>query len=312
MASFWDGTDAQVLDESGNPVGSTGTGDGAPPGAWTGDAYGDTSVGEDPNMPRRGSGFSRRTTPVAGAAGGNSYNLQTGTYTGGGQYPLASVMGEGLMQPWTTPFNYGGFSAPPDFKAPTAADMQQDPGYEIRMAEGAKALQRGAASRGTLLTGGTQKDLMSWAQDYASNEYGKVYNRRQGENQQTYARRLGEYQMGYGNAANEYGTAYNIYNANQTNQWNRLNALAGYGTTATNQLNQFRSSYANNQANLAQGMGNVTAAGNAAQANIWGNAATNIGTTGMAGYYSRPTGTGSSYVSNDVNAIDQRLGRLDY
>ena len=300
MANFWDGTGAEVLDQDGNPVGSTGPGEGGPTGAQLGDGawnhYGQPQIVNDP--PDRWNGSTRSPQPVAGGVDPNNpYNLQTGTYTGGGQYPLASVMGSGLMQPWTTPFSAPGFTAPPDFKAPTAADMQQDPGYEVRMAEGAKMLQRGAAARGTLLTGGTQKDLMSWAQDYASNEYGKVYARRQGENNTTYGRRLGEFQTAYGNAANEYSTAYNIYNNNQTTQWNRLNALAGMGTNATNQLNNLGSTYANNRSNLSTQMGNTIAAGNTAQANIWGNAATNIGTTAMAGYYSNPSRTGAATTS---------------
>jgi hypothetical protein len=44
-----------------------------------------------------GRGFSWQTG--SGGGQGGSYS---GTFTGGGQYPLASVMGEGLMQPWTT------------------------------------------------------------------------------------------------------------------------------------------------------------------------------------------------------------------
>lgn len=55
--------------------------------------------------------------------------------------------------------------------------MAQDPGYQFRLDEGAKALQRSAAARGTLLTGGTQKALARYGQDYAAGEFGSIFNR---------------------------------------------------------------------------------------------------------------------------------------
>ena len=55
--------------------------------------------------------------------------------------------------------------------------MAQDPGYQFRLGEGLNAIQRGAAARGTLLTGGLQKGLQRYAQDYASGEYGNIFGR---------------------------------------------------------------------------------------------------------------------------------------
>src|SRR4030095_206411 len=64
--------------------------------------------------------------------------------------------------------------------APSPPDMQgaleMAPGYQFRLGEGLKALERSAAARGTLLTGGTLKGLQRYAQDYASNEYDKRFN----------------------------------------------------------------------------------------------------------------------------------------
>ena len=42
------------------------------------------------------------SAPVA--QGDQFSTMQPQMQTGGGQYPLASVTGEGLMAPWTTPF----------------------------------------------------------------------------------------------------------------------------------------------------------------------------------------------------------------
>lgn len=95
--------------------------------------------------------------------------------------------------------NAGGFLIPTDFNAPEwqapvpaqqsqtsdvpdLADYDQytfqaDPGYQFRMDEGNRALERGAAARGGLLSGGFARKALRYAQDYASNEYTNVYNR---------------------------------------------------------------------------------------------------------------------------------------
>lgn len=56
-------------------------------------------------------------------------------------------------------------------------DLSQDPGYAFRMSEGMKALERSAAARGGLLSGGTLKATQRFGQDLASQEYQNAYNR---------------------------------------------------------------------------------------------------------------------------------------
>lgn len=51
------------------------------------------------------------------------------------------------------------------------------PGYEFRLAEGQKALERSAAATGDLLSGATGKELMRYGQDYATSEYDNYLNR---------------------------------------------------------------------------------------------------------------------------------------
>lgn len=171
-------------------------------------------------------------SPIPGAGGslgnmGDPSGFQTGTFTGGGKYPLASVMGTGLAQPWTTPFN-----------APDNLTEQNDPGFQARMKMGTDALERSAASKGTLLTGGMMKDLNKFAQDYASNEYGNVYNRA-----------LGQYQQAYG-----------IFNNNQGNLFNRLGSLANIGENA-----------AAGTGSLYQDQGNSQSAGTQKSGDAWSN-----------------------------------------
>jgi hypothetical protein len=59
--------------------------------------------------------------------------------------------------------------------------FQQDPGYSFRMSEGMKALERSAAARGGLLSGGMLKAAQRYGQDLASQEYQNAFNRYQAE-----------------------------------------------------------------------------------------------------------------------------------
>lgn len=128
------------------------------------------------------------------------------------------------------------------------ADYQQDPGYEFRMREGQKALERSAAARGGLQSGGTLKALSRYGQDYASNEYQNAYNR---------------------------------FNADRDRRFNRLSSIAGLGQTANSQIGVAGQNYANNMGNNLMGAANAQGAAGIASANAWGNSLSNIGKMGM-------------------------------
>ncbi len=55
--------------------------------------------------------------------------------------------------------------------------LQMDPGYQFRLSEGLKALDRQAAARGGLISGGALKAAQRYGQDVASQEFGSAYNR---------------------------------------------------------------------------------------------------------------------------------------
>ncbi len=55
----------------------------------------------------------------------------------------------------------------------------QDPGYQFRLTEGMKALDRTAAARGGLLSGATLKGAQRYGQDLASQEFQNAFNRAQ-------------------------------------------------------------------------------------------------------------------------------------
>lgn len=197
--------------------------------------------------------YSPNGTTAQPASGG-------GMVTGAGQMPTDPNAAPGVNPAIG---GYGSLMTPygQTFQAPTDITEQNDPGYQARLALGTDALQHSAAARGNVLTGGTAKALDTYAQDYASNEYGNVYNR----------------------ALNTFGTNYNVYNQNQANQFNRLAALSGVGQTAASQLatagqnasNNVTSNLLGTAAQIGQQTNNAaaaTASGYAAQGNLWGSA----------------------------------------
>lgn len=57
--------------------------------------------------------------------------------------------------------------------------FQQDPGYAFRLSEGQKQLDRQAASRGGLISGGALKAATRFGQEMGSQEYTNAFNRYQ-------------------------------------------------------------------------------------------------------------------------------------
>lgn len=123
------------------------------------------------------------------------------------------------------------------------SDFQADPGYQFNLAEGQKALDRTASAKGNYFSGAAAKGLQRFSQDYASNEFGKAYDR---------------------------------YNTNNSNIYNRLAGLSGTGQTASNQLTSAGQNYAN--ASGQAGMNAATAQGNGliGAANAWNSGLSNV------------------------------------
>jgi hypothetical protein len=123
----------------------------------------------------------------------NPYGPGTGGYGpvigGGGAAPGQAVnpRGGGGGGGGGGSFNYNDFPnydfgplpqfTAPQFSAPTLTDAQNEPGYQFRLQSGQNSLERSAAAKGLLRTGGTLKDIVDYGQNFASQEYGNVYNR---------------------------------------------------------------------------------------------------------------------------------------
>lgn len=104
--------------------------------------------------------------------------------------------------------------------------MRQDPGYQFRLGEGLGSIETGAAARGTLLTGGTQRQLQRYAQDYASGEFGNIFNRnlslaQLGENAAAGVGNFGsQYAANSGNLLTGAGNAQAAGTVGAANAWN--------------------------------------------------------------------------------------------
>jgi hypothetical protein len=118
-----------------------------------------------------------------------------------------------------------------------------DPGYQFRLKEGMQGLERSAAARGGLLSGGTLKGIQRYGQDMASQEYTNAFNR---------------------------------YQAERTGTLNPFQSMAGQGQSTANTLTNLGMNYANQAGEAYMGAGNARASGYVGQANAIGGAIGNI------------------------------------
>lgn len=124
----------------------------------------------------------------------------------------------------------------------TMEDYEADPGYQFRLAEGEKAINRAAAARGQWTNPATVRELTRYGSDLASQEYGNAFNR---------------------------------FRSQQGDRFNRLAALSGTGQAAT-------TTTANLGANMASDVGRMGMQGAnlASQYNLAGTNAMIGGLTG--------------------------------
>jgi hypothetical protein len=174
-------------------------------------------------------------------------------------------------QPWRQAGEaaLGGLSSSDFSRDFTQADFQQDPGYAFRMQEGQKALERSAAARGGLQSGGTMKALAQYGQNFASNEYNNAYNR---------------------------------FNADRDRRFGRLSSIAGVGQTANASNSAAGQNYANNVGSNTMGAANAAGAAGIASANAWGNTLSGLGKMGMEAASMNSAGDWMNRSSSSINS----------
>lgn len=160
--------------------------------------------------------------------------------------------GQGTLGELMRQMQAGEFDQPFDWRM-----LASDPGYQFRMGQGQKALERSASARGLLNSGKALKALTRYGQGFASDEFNNAWNRNQ---------------------------------MSQSNRYNRLASLAGVGQAAAQNLGSLGAQnsaqmgqFANNASNLYGAMGNADAAGSIGTANAISGGMSTLGNLAMMG-----------------------------
>lgn len=120
-----------------------------------------------------------------------------------------------------------------------AEDFQTDPGYQFRLAEGQKAIDRFSSSKGRFNSGATLKDSMDFNSGLASQEYGNAFNR---------------------------------FQSNRATRYNQLAGVAGAGQHSADTVAQVGMNKSNNVSDAEIYKGNARATGYMSIANAFNGA----------------------------------------
>ena len=202
-----------------------------------------------------------------------------------------------LQQPWHTAGKNALTQLVPLASNYTPFGMEQfqaDPGYSFRMDEGMKALERSAAARGGLLSGGMMKGIQRFGQGLASDEYTNAFNRYQVERNarlnplqslagmgQTSAGQIGQAGQAMTSGIGQAGQAMTsgIGQAGQS----LASGMTGINQNMANNLTNINQNAASNAANTVSNTAQARASGYVGQAN----ALTSALNTGLNYYQSQ-------------------------
>lgn len=129
----------------------------------------------------------------------------------------------------------------------TMADYQADPGYDFRVKEGMKALDRVNAAKGKYFSGQAIKGLTDYNQESASQEYQNAYDRYRSNQSDFYSRLTGIADRGM----------------------NAAGGIANSGAQTQAQLNNAGQNKVNQVNDNIIGAGNARAAGTIGQGQAW-------------------------------------------
>jgi len=241
------------------------------PGTAAGSAYnpyagpqgGGVYAGDGLNL-----GESRQTGQAA--QGSTSYVVNGQTF---GTREEAQSYLDGLPQQGGT--QYQGVNLPdPNLDLSTSA-FEASPGYQFRLDEGNKALERMASARGMRFSGAAAKDAMRFGQGIGSQEYGNFVGRE----------------------TDQFNRSYGV----GQDKLNALRGLSGVGQTATQAQIQAGNNYASGTSNNLFNMGQAQAqgaigTGNAISGGI--NSLSNIYGMAQSGYLGQNPGFGIKPLAN--------------
>ena len=125
-----------------------------------------------------------------------------------------------------------------DYKKFSMDDFKADPGYNFRFTQGQRGLDASAAARGGLQSGKALKDAVTFGQEMGSQEYNNAFNR---------------------------------YGIERDRAINPLMQVAGFGQTATNNMQTGATNYGNTAGQIMQNAGDTQANANLARGSTYAN-----------------------------------------
>ena len=223
---------------------------------------------------------------------------------------LRSVYDEQLGM--VDPYQQAGVDALGQLQAGADEEFQfseDDPSYQWRLQQGQQAIERSAAARGGINSGGTLKALTRYAQGAASTEYGAAFDRFQ-RSRDTRLRTLSGL-AGLGSTANTQAIAAgnNFGNAYSDNMTDAARVYGGFGVMGAEGAGRFRTGGAESAgrftlgsvgdagrfrlegtqqaADAITGGANARAAGQVGSANAWNSGLGAVGNAaqGVSNYY---------------------------
>jgi hypothetical protein len=233
----------------------------APGGAFLADVIGRTSS-TDPNAPPYWDWDT--TIGGGGGAGGTPTEIDDSYLAGYPGQPFAPPAGSDIPPPFTYQdfgpppeaqlpgkFTYGDFVAPDAFRQPTADDVYADPSYQFRKDQAMGALQASASGKGLTNSGGTLNDLLGLSSQFASQEYGNVWDRSFRDWAAKYDTAKSTYDTNRGNAEHNYLDSLDLsQKANDdslatyaTNRGNQADIYGSQKTTANDIYNRARNEF---------------------------------------------------------------------
>lgn len=164
--------------------------------------------------------------------------------------------------------------------APT--DLDADAGFQFQLKKGAEAIERAAAARGTLVSGGTLKGIADYSQGLASTEYGKAFDRARTTFQMNRDNTLGGMLAltGIGERANtsRIGGSETLADLGLRT----AGAAGGFRTEGATRAGGFRTDAARGAADYRTGAAASRAAGTVGSANAWQNTLAGLARAGQS------------------------------
>jgi len=135
-------------------------------------------------------------------------------------------------------------------------DYQSSPGFQNALQTGLSAVEGRHAAQGSRFSGGASKDLVDYATQAATQDYGNQYNRARGAFEADRGFGAGQANLAnqFGQRQSEFGTGIDVGQSNMGNQANMNNYWQGVGSD----INQQQYGAGMNQGNFqfGQNMGN--------------------------------------------------------